>query len=393
MTPFLTPTLVGLLVQATGALLMAGMCAALLRTVRRDPLTYWSVGWVALFVALEWLWLANYFHVFERAGQSVYLFGEYLFAYLVIAGCRSQTAGGRPGRRELWLIPVGVGLAAWLPMFGGGDFNVFFAVHTLIYAYLFFASFRILGSKVPNPRSGMGVRVMRLALLALTIHYAHYAPLFALSGLGVVSVSTPYLAYAPLYDLILQFMLMFGMVMVATGDTQHELEAANSALGRALDRLETMAQIDPLTSTLNRHAFSSWAEDPERRKQRTIRGCAAFVDLDDLKTLNDRYGHPAGDAALQALATQLWSCLRPEDLLFRWGGDEFLILFFSASEREAQERLAPLQDKLRRTNLRGVPEPIDLAASIGFAPFADIATLDGVIAAADSAMYRTKARV
>jgi diguanylate cyclase (GGDEF)-like protein len=389
-TNFFTPSLVGLLVQAAGALLMAGMCAVLLRTVRRDPLIYWSIGWVALFIALEWLWLTFYFQVSQHAGQAVYLFGEYVFGYFVIAGCRRYATGARPRRRELWLIPIGAGIAAWLPLFGGGDFNAFFAVHTLICAYLFFAAFRVLGATKANPRSRMGVRAMRLALLLLTIDYAHYAPLFALSAYGILPAPVPYLVFTPQYDLILQFMLMFGMVMAMTGDTQHELEVSNAALGRALDRLETMSQIDPLTSALNRHAFTSWAQDPERRRRAPLRGCAAFVDLDDLKAINDRYGHAAGDAALQAVATALWSCLSPEDLLFRWGGDEFLILFIDRSETDARDQLATLAEKLRGTSLRGVQKPVDLSASIGLAPFSDVASLDAVIAAADSAMYERK---
>jgi diguanylate cyclase (GGDEF)-like protein len=382
---------VGLLVQAAGALLMAGLCVMLLRTVRREPLVYWSIGWVALFVAIESLWAALFFDRWHHVGQTGYLFGEYVFAYCVIAGCRRYATGRAPRRRELGLIPVGLALAAWLPAFGGGDFNVFFAIHTLIYAYLFFVAYRILRRATSNPRSRMGVRVMRLALLMLTVSYLHYAPLFALSAAGTLQSSVPYLTYAPLADLILGFMLMFGMIMIATGDTQHELEISNLALGRALDRLETMSQIDPLTSALNRHAFTSWARDPDRRRQDAVKGCAAFVDLDDLKALNDRYGHAAGDSALLAVATALWSCLRQEDLLFRWGGDEFLILFVGLSEDDARAHLAPLADRLRQATLRGADRPVDLSASIGFAPFADIASLDAVIAAADSEMYRRKA--
>jgi diguanylate cyclase (GGDEF)-like protein len=389
-TQFFTPSLVGLLVQASGALLMASMCLVLLRTVRREPLVYWSIAWLALFVGIESLWAAFFAGRVARELQTLYLFGEYVFGYFVIAGCRRYATGRRPRPREWWLVPIGLALAAWLPAFGGGNFNVFFAIHTLIFAYLFFVAWRILRRATSNPRSRTGVRIMRAALLALALVNLHYAPLFTLSTMGTLTEAPAYLAYTPLLDLILGFVLMFGMVMIATGDTQHELEISNLALGRALDRLETMSQIDPLTSTLNRHAFTAWARDPERRRQQPVRGCAAFVDLDDLKALNDRYGHAAGDSALQAAATALWSCLRSEDMLFRWGGDEFLILFVNLDEDEARARLAPLSVRLRQTTLRGAPQPVDLSASIGLAAFDDVASLDAVIAAADSEMYRHK---
>jgi hypothetical protein len=96
---------------------------------------------------------------------------------------------------------------------------------------------------------------MRLALFLLTIDYLHYAPLRAVASYQKLTVLNYYLNYAPLYDLMFQVMLMFGMVMTATGRVQQELEAANSDLKRARDRLEHTSRMDPLTSTLNRGRF------------------------------------------------------------------------------------------------------------------------------------------
>jgi hydroxyacylglutathione hydrolase len=390
--PFLTGAssrLIGLFVQAVGALLMASLCAVLLRTVRKDPLMYWSIGWVALFTSLSWLWMSFFAPHLQWAGQTVYLLGEYAFGYLVIAGCRLYAKGERPKRREAWLLLLGLALALWLPRLGGDDFNVFFAVHTLIYAYLFFAAFRVMRHAPTNNRSVTGVRVMNVALVLLTLDYLHYAPLFALSSLQILPNTVSYLVYAPLYDLIFEFMLMFGMVMIVTGDVQHELEAANRELGAAHDRLETLAQIDHLTSALNRHAFSSLLARP-RATTSVLAGCAAIVDVDDLKKLNDRHGHPVGDGAIQAVAAALRSVMRANDWLFRWGGDEFLMLLIGASDADARARLEPLNERLRQIHLPGLTMPIDVSATAGFAPFADAASLDEVIARADHAMYATK---
>ena len=389
-TLFFLPSLVGLMLQAAGALFFASLCVVLTRPVRRGPLSYWATGWFALFAALAALWLSFYFPAFLIAGQRLYLLGEYVFGYLLIVGCRRYATGQGPARHEIWLVVPATFLALWLPHLGGGDFNVFFTVHTLIYTYLFVSAFRVLLKVRPHPRSVAGVRMMQVALALLALDYLHYAPLFWASSKQRLPLAVPYLEYAPFYDLFVLVMLMFGMVMLVTGDAQRELEEANVELERTRDRLEVMAHLDHLTSALTRHAFYSLIEDPKGGGRAVLRGCAAMADIDNLKSVNDRYGHPAGDAAIRAVAAAIRSCIRADDLLFRWGGDEFLVLLIGVSESDARARLEGLNARLRQTTIVGVPVPVDLSASMGFAPFESATSLDEVIALADTAMYGMK---
>jgi diguanylate cyclase (GGDEF)-like protein len=386
---FFVPNAVVLLVQAACALLMASLCFVLLRTSKRWALVYWSWGWVSLFGALTALWLSFYFKSLETPGQFLYLLGEYVYGYLLVAGCRRYVSNRRLVSTEAWLLVPAVAIAAALPTWGK-DFNVFFIVHTLIYSYLFFGAYRVLRSAQPNAKSAPGVRVLKVALMLLALVYAHYAPVFAASALGLVGLSVPYLEYSPLYDLMLQVMLMFGMVMVVTGDVQNDLEVANSRLAETRDRLEAMAQLDHLTSALNRHAFNSLIENPSSGGRAVLHGCAALVDIDDLKIVNDEYGHPAGDAAIRAVASAIRSCIRADDLLFRWGGDEFLVLLFGVGESEARARLETLNVRLKQTALAGLAAPVDLSAAVGFASFDAATSFDDVIAVADTAMYGAK---
>ncbi len=151
-----------------------------------------------------------------------------------------------------------------------------------------------------------------------------------------------------------------------------------------------MAQLDHLTSALNRHAFNLLMENPRTGDRPVVHGCAALVDIDDLKIVNDEYGHPAGDAAIRAVASAIRSCIRADDLLFRWGGDEFLVLLFGVSESEARARLETLNQRLKQTALAGLPHPVDLSAAVGYAAFDDATSFDDVIAVADTAMYGAK---
>ena len=383
MAYFFQPSLSGLLLQAMGALLMASLCAVLLRTVHRPPLVFWSFGWATLFLSLVGLWLAFYFETFQQLGQTVYLLGEYVFGYLVIAGCRNYARGDSPKQKEAWLLVPAFALSIGLVALAGDNVNVFFAIHSLIYPYLFFRALLVLRQIPPGARPPAGLRVLKLALLLMTVDYLHYAPFFAASSFQNLRVIDAYLAYAPLYDLIFQTMLMFGMVMVVTGQVQHELEGVR-------DRLEMMARADPLTSAFNRRAFSAVAEERARGGPALRRGVAAVVDLDNLKALNDLHGHPAGDVALQALSAALRSCMEDGDLLFRWGGDEFVVLLEGATEAGGQARFSVLNDHLRQSLLPGLDQPIDLRASIGLSAFDEIVSLEAAIARADQAMYRRK---
>jgi diguanylate cyclase (GGDEF)-like protein len=383
MAYFFQPSLSGLLAQAMGAILMASLCAVLLRTVRRPPLVFWSFGWVTLFFSLLGLWLAFYFETFQRLGQTVYLLGQYVFGYLVLAGCRSYAQGVSPKQVEVWLLVPALGLSLGLTAFAGDNANVFFALHSLVFPYLFFHALRVLRHMPVGTNPAPGLRVLKLALLLLTINYLHYAPFFAVASYQNLRVVDAYLAYAPLYDLIFQTMLMFGMVMVVTGQVQQELEGVR-------DRLETMAQLDPLTSALNRRAFSAVVDKRARTGPAHGCGTAAVVDLDNLKALNDLHGHAAGDVALQALSAALRSCMQDGDLLFRWGGDEFVVLLDRANEAAADARLSVLNDHLRQARLPGLDQPIDLRASVGLSAFDELASLEVAIARADQAMYQRK---
>src|SRR5664280_2495198 len=96
-------------------------------------------------------------------------------------------------------------------------------------------------------------------------------------------------------------------------------------------RLFTRATTDPLTGLLNRAAFEDRAQAELARAGRTGRGLAlAMLDLDHFKRFNDRYGHPAGDAALTAVAGTIARTVRGIDAAGRYGGEEFIVLFVEA---------------------------------------------------------------
>lgn len=155
---------------------------------------------------------------------------------------------------------------------------------------------------------------------------------------------------------------------------------------------------DPLTRLPNRLLFEDRLQSAIARASRARKHFAlAFVDLDNLKQVNDLHGHAAGDELIVAVAGRLIESLRASDTVARLGGDEFAVLFEGLDEpaaalhlgRKLQEQIsAPL---LLQAGFDGRPLPLAPGASIGIALFPDHArTGDELMTLADLAMYQVK---
>jgi diguanylate cyclase (GGDEF)-like protein len=155
----------------------------------------------------------------------------------------------------------------------------------------------------------------------------------------------------------------------------------------ARDKLELLVQMDPLTEALNRHAFHSLLRKPERGEAAKTSGSVAVIDIDNLKPINDTFGHTAGDRAIRAVARAMRSLVRADDMLFRWGGDEFLVLMFSLPETEAQRRMEKLNGLLEENSGRWMTVPVTVSVSFGVAGFKSLTDLGAAIETADQAMY------
>jgi diguanylate cyclase (GGDEF)-like protein len=163
---------------------------------------------------------------------------------------------------------------------------------------------------------------------------------------------------------------------------------------RLAAELERQARLDPLTGAFNRRAFDELLRRDVARAQRHGRPLAVIlIDIDHFKRVNDTMGHAAGDRFLVAVAKTIAAVLRAEDLLCRYGGEEFIVVLpetDGTGALQAAERLRAAIEALRLDH-EGVARSI--TASFGVASFADPArdTIENVIHAADLALYRAKA--
>ncbi len=112
------------------------------------------------------------------------------------------------------------------------------------------------------------------------------------------------------------------------------------ASNRHHGRISLIACTDPLSGALNRNAFRERFDALQRSSLRRRTSLAvAILDIDHFKTINDRFGHPTGDAVIRVVAQAIQGCTRRQDLLFRWGGEEFLLLLPEITLPEATSLL------------------------------------------------------
>lgn len=176
------------------------------------------------------------------------------------------------------------------------------------------------------------------------------------------------------------------------------LEVASGTIGgairsmRAEEELRRLVSTDSLTGLSSRRAFLERAEArlvEAREKDRPL--SLLILDLDHFKSINDRFGHPAGDEALVSFARICREVLRDEDLIGRTGGEEFAMVLQGADAQEAGKLAERLRRAIEEAVVSSAAGEVRLSASIGAAPLpADGIDLNRWLKLADDALYAAK---
>lgn len=214
--------------------------------------------------------------------------------------------------------------------------------------------------------------LMSIGITLVTTIWAQYSRVDALVALAIAT-TVPICVAWPVSHLLIKMM--------------RELDAARAEAVR-------LANTDPLTGVLNRRRFIELAEGALQRSQHAdAPSSLLLLDVDDFKQVNDHGGHDAGDVVLQSVARSVMEALRPNDILARWGGEEFVALLSDTAQGEAVRVAFRLRDAVQVARLPrpgpGAATPVTV--SIGVACSENSArSLDELVSLADLAMYAAK---
>lgn len=176
-------------------------------------------------------------------------------------------------------------------------------------------------------------------------------------------------------------------------EVRQRIANRTEALERTIGTLRQQASRDGLTALLNRRSLDAYLPDAiERCRASGAPLCVLMIDIDHFKPLNDTLGHAAGDQMLKSVAQIIRSTIRENDLPFRNGGDEFVVVLEECDEaacRVMAERLGALGDSLGRT-FRLLPPP---SLSIGLSMLSDVKehTASALLRRVDEVLYQVKA--
>lgn len=238
----------------------------------------------------------------------------------------------------------------------------------------------------PQELRGVGTRMSGGMFVLIALVWASY--LIALTG----SSPQPVLGGVPRFlfnyngwvDMLLDMLLAFGMVLILIDDVQRETDAAQTELKAAHAKLREESFRDSLTNVFNRRALH------EGVGLQASGGAVVVCDLDNLKKVNDRYGHKCGDDLLKHFASIVKPQLRRGDKLYRFGGDEFLLVLPGARASEAVARIEVVLATAAPLQLSGTTGVLRLEASVGGADYRDLSGLQEAVVQADDAMYERK---
>jgi diguanylate cyclase (GGDEF)-like protein len=171
------------------------------------------------------------------------------------------------------------------------------------------------------------------------------------------------------------------------------IETRIRALTRTNDALSRLSVIDEFTGLNNRRAlYSTGRQMYERSKERGNPCSFIFLDMDGLKRINDSFGHKEGDSAIMSLSNILKRCFRENDLIVRYGGDEFVVVMENIPERSLQGSFDRITEQIKSFNERR-SHPWILSASWGYVyvePSDEPRSFESVIEESDAKLYEVK---
>ena len=368
---------------ASGAAAIITCLLLLLHLYRRSSyILYWTAGWACLALSLGLDSSgrgAGTFNALRAAGS------QFLMVAVGLCFLTAANAYRRDSRVPRVGAPLVVAVAAWfvLAAVAWGSPVVFVSGYALTAISLAIAA-------LAHATILLGVRVRMLGVAVVGAALTVAAAVNVWMMLSSAARGGPALSDAFFVELALYLVVALGMQLMTVEDMTEELTSANSQLKAAQIELRQMVVTDSLTGLHNRRFFEEIiAHELNLHRRYGTPLSLVFLDVDRFKSINDTIGHAAGDNTLRDVASFLTRHVRNADYVFRWGGDEFLILL-SCREEEANRKGWELQSEFSRSStVAALPEGVGL--SFGCAEVSALAeSATEALHLADERMYADK---
>jgi diguanylate cyclase (GGDEF)-like protein len=374
-----------LLVQAAGTVLLFVVFLLLYRKFRRPPFLDWIISWACFLASLFLLW-------FVRAplgepprllllAQVAAMMGHVFFLLRGVWRFRDERSVSHP-MEMLWAVPIlavswylsslpvtpAVGWAAPISFLRAAAY----AVTAVAFAI--------------SPGSAGGRAILSLSFLAWGVERAVLG--FAYLRYGDMIAMPDPLQYTYFVEMFLEMTIGVGIIILLFEASQSQLQEEMQRLVESDSAAKEMGIRDRLTGLYNRHYFNDVIRRELARSRRHGSGLSVLlIDVDRFKEINDVRGHQVGDEVLQFVANYLTACVRESDLVFRWGGDEFLVLLTHSDEATAAQKAEELGRRL--PHIPGA-EQLQPTLSVGWATHRPKAEFPKTLAEADARMYEMK---
>ena len=224
---------------------------------------------------------------------------------------------------------------------------------TFLFAYFFV----LLLIQMMIPYAGWRIRIP-VIMSVITLLFGSFA---------ISVLRPPVIDITPIKIYYSVFNIMVGASsVVATVAVNNLVNRMISQLQKTkLDQYMNKAHVDELTGLYNRRYAQVVFDEICGDSEQGDRWCVAMLDIDDFKQVNDHYGHSAGDSVLQAISAAIKASLRKTDHVFRWGGEEFLILIRNASVEDSYHTLEKMRKTIQDNQIKIGAHDISLTVTIG----------------------------
>ena len=370
--------------QLVSVSMIAVFYATLARSVRRAEVARWTYAWgwnlLALAVTVSY-WFMTPPDMLRPAFRAGFFGAKAAYAILLVQGARAMWSPG-----DEWLTLRATTLLVSVAALAGAV-----GVHSIDaigvgvqgpMGLLFLWCGVTLITARSTALTWLGVGFLVRGVLAVVEALAYAADLLPKGSLTGANRSLVelFIGFHSSIDLGGEWLLALGGVLAVTRRTQAEMESANSHLLLVQEQLRNVADRDPLTGLANRRALPA-----AFRAVFETGASLAFFDLDGFKAINDTFGHAVGDACLLRFSEALCASFRPEDIIVRYAGDEFLAVCGGMDVSTAEARVATMRERLLAH-----PEPPVVHFSAGIVALAEHESAEAAIEEADSAMYANK---